>query len=145
MAAEFYQHNSLAAHMSVSPNTLRPDFVVPVYPVVSMRPPVAHARSRKNLLGHKPSQAYIDSLSLELHVPNNMPPTLLIATQDDPVVNPQNSIMLDSALTANNIKHTFAFYEKGGHGFGYKPNNSQAPEWHTLLIEWIEKHVKATK
>lgn len=145
MAAEFHQHNSLAAHMSVSPNTLRPDFVVPVYPVVSMRPPVAHARSRKNLISRNASQTMIDSLSLELHVPSNMPPTLLIATQDDPVVNPQNSIMLDSALTANNIKHTFAFYEKGGHGFGYKPNNSQAPEWHTLLIEWIEKHVKATR
>lgn len=146
MAAEFHQHNSLAAHMSVSPNTLRPDFVVPVYPVVSMRPPVAHARSRKNLISRNASQTMIDSLSLELHVPSNMPPTLLIATQDDPVVNPKNSIMLDSALTANQINHKFVFFEEGGHGFGHKPNNTKAPKWEPILLQWLsEQSILPTK
>lgn len=138
MAGAMHRHNALSPHgLSTAPRALRPDFVVPVYPVVSMRPPVAHARSRKNLIGRKQTQTMIDSLSLELHVPADMPPTLLIATADDPVVNPRNAQMLDSALTAKGIEHKFVFFETGGHGFGHKPNNTKAPSWEPILLQWL--------
>ncbi|MBQ9470999.1 MAG: alpha/beta hydrolase [Bacteroidales bacterium] len=140
MAAEFSTSNTLTSHgVAAQPDELRPDFVVPVYPVVSMRAPIAHARSRKNLIGRRPSPALIDSLSLERHVPSNMPPTLLIATADDPVVNPQNSLMLDSALSAQQVNHRFVFYDRGRHGFGYKPDNPQAPAWQEQLHQWLNE------
>ncbi len=51
MAGAFFKENYLKA-IGIEPEvSLRPDFVVPVYPVVSMQDSLAHLRSRKNLIG----------------------------------------------------------------------------------------------
>ena len=44
-----------------------------------------------------------DLLSLERHVPKDCPPVFLVNCKDDPIVKYQNSELLDSALTRQQV------------------------------------------
>ncbi|MBP5341520.1 MAG: alpha/beta hydrolase [Bacteroidales bacterium] len=122
--------------------TRRPAFVVPVYPVVTMRQACCHSRSRRALLGEygKNNQSLRDSLSIELHVRPDCPPVFLVNCVDDPIVDYHNSVLLDSALTANNISHRYIQYRTGGHGFGMSETKG-SPEcrpWKEEFLKWIK-------
>ena len=119
----------------------RPAFVVPVYPVVSLSHPCTHKRSRRGLLGEykKFSKVMRDSLSLERHVPADCPPVFLVNCVDDPIVHYHNSELLDSALTAKHIPHTYLQYQTGGHGFGASEvkGTAECRQWKNAFIQWI--------
>ena len=121
---------------------LRPAFVVPVYPVVTMNPPYVHKRSRRGLLGNNrvANQSMRDSLSLEKHIPDNCPPVFLINCKDDPVVRYQNSELLDAALTQKAIPHRYIQYETGGHGFGAsdEKGSPECREWRKEFMAWLK-------
>jgi len=120
---------------------LRPAFVVPVYPVVTMDPPYVHRRSRRGLLGDNrvADRAMRDSLSLEKHIPDNCPPVFLVNCVDDPIVKYQNSELLDSALTQKGIPHRYIQYETGGHGFGAseEKGSPECREWKKEFLDWL--------
>ena len=121
---------------------LRPAFVVPVYPVVTMNPPYVHRRSRRGLLGDNrvADQTMRDSLSLEKHIPDNCPPVFLVNCVDDPVVTYQNSILLDWALTEKGVPHRYIQYEKGGHGFGAneEKGSPESRAWMNEFLIWLK-------
>ena len=121
---------------------LRPDFVAPIYPVVSMREPCTHKRSRRGLLGegHTGDQALRDSLSLELHVRPDTPPVYLLRCDDDPVVDPTNSDLLNAALTEKKVPHRYVKYSAGGHGFGAdsKKFTEETAHWQADFLKWLE-------
>ena len=116
----------------------RPDFVVPVYPVVSMQDSIAHQRSRRNLLTRHYTKEQQDQYSMELQIPNDMPPTFLVTAIDDPVVMYQNSVNLDRALTAKGIPHVFLLYETGGHGYGMDESKAgETAKWRYKFVQWL--------
>lgn len=119
--------------------SLRPDFLIPVYPVVSMQDDIAHAWSRKSLLGRKYTQEMQDRFSLELHVPADMPPTYIVVARDDDVVNYQNSIRMYAALNESNIAGCkLDVYEWGGHGFGMANTAfMRAFNWNDKILPWL--------
>jgi acetyl esterase/lipase len=141
MAGTFFKENYLKV-FGIQPEVpLRPDFVVSVYPVVSMQDSLAHLRSRKNLIGESFTKEQIDKFSMELQVQDDMPPFFLITAKDDPVVNYKNSVLLDKALTNKNINHTFLLYEKGGHGYGMdEKKGGEAARWNVVFKEWLIKN-----
>jgi acetyl esterase/lipase len=120
---------------------LRPAFVVPVYPVVTMEPPYVHRRSRRGLLGNNrvADATMRDSLSLEKHIPDNCPPVFLINCVDDPIVQYQNSELLDSALMQKNVPHRYIQYETGGHGFGAsdEKGSPECRQWRAEFLDWL--------
>ncbi|MBQ1644886.1 MAG: alpha/beta hydrolase [Treponema sp.] len=117
---------------------LTPDFVIPVYPVVSMQDDIGHKWSRKSLLGKNPSQQKKDLFSLELQVPKDMPPTYLVACRDDPVVLFENSVRLSKALEEAGADFVFKQYPEGGHGFGMVKNKFlKKYRWNEELKEWL--------
>ena len=122
---------------------LRPDFVAPIYPVVSMSHPDTHKRSRRALLGEyrKRDQRMRDSLSLEKHVPEDCPPVFLVNCKDDPIVKYHNSELLDSALTAKGINHRYIQYRTGGHGFGASDTKGTAEcrAWKEEFLKWLRQ------
>lgn len=124
------------------PPAERPAFVVPIYPVVTMQSPYVHKRSRRALLGDSRvgNKALRDSLSLELHVPDDCPPVFLANCKDDPIVKYQNSELLDSALTAKGIRHQYIQYTTGGHGFGASDTKGSAESrtWRNAFIAWLQ-------
>ena len=120
----------------------RPDFIVPVYPVVTMNDnPFVHKRSRRALLGEyrKFNDKWRDMMSLENHVSDKMPPVFLVNCIDDPIVHYHNSELLDSALTAHSIPHEYHQYQRGGHGFGADSlkAGSEAIQWKASFINWL--------
>lgn len=121
---------------------LRPDFLAPIYPVVTFSDEtLTHRRSRRGLLGEwrKSKRMWQDSLSVEKQVRPDCPPVFLLHCMDDPVVKYGNSMLLDSALTAQNIPHTYIRYQTGGHGFGANPRKG-SPEsalWRNEFLKWL--------
>lgn len=162
MAGEFAStHNELPKLGIETTESVRPDFVMPIYPVVSMQDDIGHKWSRRSLLGHQwkepnatrgwsplnfwghaYSQSLKDEFSMELNVPDDMPPTFILACEDDPVVIYENSVRLEKALAAKNIPHLFVSYPKGGHGFGMKENSLIMEESHwndEKLLPWLKQ------
>lgn len=124
--------------------SLRPDFVAPIYPVVTMTDTrYRHNKSKRGLLGEyrMNNRKLHRQLSLELNVPDDCCPVFLVNCQDDPVVNYHNSVLLDSALTQKNISHRYICYPVGGHGFGCRQICSGADvyDWKEEFLRWLEK------
>ena len=137
---------SAGGHLVISaaelfPQDERPAFVAPLYPVVTMTHECVHKRSRRGLLGDSKTRdaALRDTLSLELHVPADCPPVFLVNCVDDPIVDYRNSVLLDSALTAQGVKHVYLQYRTGGHGFGASDTKGTAEcrQWKEKFLEWI--------
>ncbi len=122
-----------------------PDFVVPVYPVVTMEGEYVHKRSRRALLGDNRSRNkdLREKLSLEQNLPDDCPPVFLVNCKDDPTVDYRNSVMLDSAMTAKNIEHLYMQYETGGHGFGGTDMNAgtDSERWKSDFMDWFNKYI----
>ena len=126
--------------------SLKPDFIAPIYPVVSFVDSSTHKRSRRGLLGEGKSisKEMKDSLSLERHVRPDMPPVFLMNCIDDPIVKYRNSVLLDSALTANGVNHKYVQFKTGGHGFGATPGKTteEAIAWREIFINWLKDILK---
>ena len=117
--------------------SLRPDFMILMYPVISFTDSLAHKGSRTNLLGKEPSQQQIRKYSNELQVTKKTPPTFLVHAKDDKTVKYENSVSFYNALRKKKVTAEIHLYEKGGHGFGL--NNSTSTErWSDWLKAWMK-------
>ena len=119
--------------------SLRPDFMVLGYPVISFSKELMHAGSRKNLLGAKPTAEQDKFFSNELQVTPQTPPTFLVHAKDDAAVPPGNSLVFAEALKKNGVEATTYLYEKGGHGFGMH-NHTSTVKWMDQLHTWMQQH-----
>jgi len=130
---------TLATHFQKSyvPNaeqiSLRPDFLVLVYPVISMDAKITHMGSRTALLGPSPSDALVKEFSNELHVTGETPPTLILHAADDQLVDIDNSIVFFEALRRAGVPVEARFFEKGQHGLFLLPRDT----WQGAIMEWI--------
>lgn len=126
-----------AAADAVGKQSSRPDFVVLVYPVVSMGPK-GHAGSRTNLLGKQPDEKLVAQFSNETQVTAKTPPMFLTHPKDDKVVAPDNSRMLYDALRAAKVPAEYLELPSGGHGLnGYKGPMWDA--WQARSLEWLRE------
>jgi len=114
--------------------SLRPDFQVVVYPVITMQQALTHRDSRKQLLGEQPSQQLVDLFSNELQVKDNTPPAYITHAADDNVVDVDNSINYFEALRRHKVPVEMHVYPKGGHGFIFGRKS-----WVTPLLEWMKQ------
>ena len=141
-AACFFNTNFLKDNGIDTEVSLRPAFVAPIYPVVTMAEKCTHKRSRRALLGERRQndEKMRDSLSVERHIPEDCPPVFLINCMDDPVVDFHNSILLDSALTAAKVNHRYVRYWTGGHGFGASEEKGTAEcrAWKREFLKWVK-------
>jgi acetyl esterase/lipase len=112
---------------------LRPDFLVLVYPVISMDAKVTHLDSRKALLGEKPTTERIAFFSNELHVKTNTPPTLLLHAVDDKLVDVKNTLLFLEALKAAGVPVEAHLFEKGDHGFFLLSRD----RWQAPIMDWL--------
>ncbi|MEP6725420.1 MAG: alpha/beta hydrolase [Bacteroidota bacterium] len=122
--------------------SLRPDFSLLVYPVISMTDSLGHSGSRNNLLGKMPSAEQIKLYSNEQQVTAQTPPAFLIHSADDKVVDVDNSIAYFEALRHNKIPAEMHIYPKGNHGFVL---NIPIDDWMSLCIKWMDSNGWLTK
>lgn len=116
--------------------TLRPDFMILIYPVISFGEK-AHAGSVKNLIGPDADSAYIRLYSNQQQVTAATPPTFLLHAQDDKVVPVQNSLMFYEALLNAGVKAELHLYQNGGHGFGLH-NKTTQDQWFDRCVHWLD-------
>ncbi len=113
----------------------RPDFMILVYPVITMDE-TTHRGSRNNLLGATPSKELIELFSNEKQVTANTPPTFLAHAVDDQPVPIENSRALYRALQKHHVPSTLLELPSGGHGLnGYKGPMWDA--WQEQSLEWL--------
>jgi acetyl esterase/lipase len=116
--------------------SLRPDFMILVYPVISMKDELTHLETRINLLGKSPKKEQIALFSNELHVSKNTPQTWLTHTGDDKLVPVENSIRFYQELIRNKVAAEMHLYPNGDHGFVL---NIPTDEWMKPLFDWMKK------
>ncbi|MBN1126595.1 MAG: alpha/beta hydrolase [Sedimentisphaerales bacterium] len=118
----------------------RPDFAVLVYPVITFTKDTMHRGSRNNLIGVNPDSQLIESLSNELQVTRDTPPTFLVHSSDDNGVSPQNSIDFYLACLKAGIPVEMHIYEKGGHGYGLRADRcTAAADWPGRCEAWMRQ------
>jgi acetyl esterase/lipase len=117
----------------------RPDFMILVYPVITLLEPYTHGGSRDNLLGKDADAKLIESLSNEKQVTAETPPAFLIMGNPDTVVPAENSLNFVLALRKAKVPLELHIYEQGGHGFGLKTPGTPAPGagWPDLCLAWM--------
>ena len=115
----------------------RPDFVVLGYPVISMTEAWTHPGSKTNLLGTTPDPALARSLSGELAVIKDTPPTFIFHTNADTAVPAENSVYYYLALRKMGVAAEMHIFEKGPHGVGLANDDAALSEWSKLLANWL--------
>ena len=138
LAATAATHFDFTSDASVQDTTsLRPDFVILIYPVISFNDSIAHKGSKTNLIGKNLSADLVKRYSNELHVGKNSPPAFLVHAGDDASVPVENSIRYYQACISNKVPAEMHLYPKGGHGFGLH-NKTTSAKWFDRLINWIK-------
>jgi acetyl esterase/lipase len=115
----------------------RPDFMVLIYPVISLVEWCAHSGSRRNLLGDKPDEKLVENLSNERQVTPETPPTFLIHTYEDTGVPAENSIYFYLALRKAKVPAEMHLYQKGQHGFGLGQKHGAVSTWPLRCADWM--------
>jgi acetyl esterase/lipase len=115
--------------------SLRPDFMILIYPVISMTDSIGHIGSRNYLLGPAPAAEKILQYSNEFHVTRATPPAFITHAADDQVVAPANSLEFHSALMHAGVPSELQMYARGGHGYLHEP---AFEEWFGRCLHWLQ-------
>ena len=115
----------------------RPIIAAPIYPVISMSAPHAHAGSREQLLGPNATPALEQAHSPHLNVPDNASPCFLLHAEDDTAVPVENTLLLRAALKSRRVPVETHIFAAGGHGFGMRlVQGKPAEAWPELFVAW---------
>lgn len=132
-AATHYQKAVIDNPLNTS---LRPDFALLIYPVITFQDSILHKGSKKALIGENASSEKVKEYSNELQVTTDTPPAFLVACSDDKVVPVANSINYYTSLQKHNVKAEIHIYQSGGHGFGMN-NATTKDKWMDHLYNWM--------
>jgi acetyl esterase/lipase len=124
------------SYIENSNNTsLRPDFQILVYPVISMSDGLTHMGSRDALIGKNPSKEDVLLFSNEMQINSNTPPAYLTHTADDRTVDVENSIVYFQKLKEHKVEGEMHLYPKGDHGFIFRHAG-----WMNPLFDWMKRN-----
>lgn len=137
-AATHFDAGNSAAADAIDQAGSRPDFAVLAYPVITFTDePYVHKGSRRNLLGDAPDSKLVASLSNELAVTRDTPPTFLFHTNADTGVPPENSVLFYLALRRQGVPAEMHIYENGPHGVGLAWSDLVLSSWPARLADWL--------
>jgi acetyl esterase/lipase len=117
--------------------SLRPDFMILIYPVISFHPAICHTGSKEQLVGKNAGIEKIKEYSNELQVTGQTPPAFLVHASDDDAVSPMNSIAFYDSLISKKIPSEIHIYQSGGHGFGMSMKNNRE-QWMERCESWLK-------
>jgi len=126
-----------------APDTLsriscRPDFMILIYPVISMDSTITHHGSLHSLLGQKPDSGLVKYFSNELCVREDTPPTFIVHTADDKTVPVENSLRFYESLKDKDISAEMHLYPVGGHGYSMGSGKGHLSSWTGRCIDWLK-------
>lgn len=135
----------IASTQATHPNTvlidnkenisLRPDFLILVYPVISFKEyPVTGTVTR--LLGPAPKEDSLQFFSNELHVQSGTAPAFLVHAADDDRVSVQHSLLFFQALQKVRVPAELHILPTGGHAFALE-HPTRAAKWFSWCMDWL--------
>jgi acetyl esterase/lipase len=127
--------STVATH---SDSITAPNFQILFYPVVTFDYAYTHKGSRHGLIGNDATQDMVDLYSNEKQVNKNTPPAIMLLSDDDKVVLPQNSVNYYLAMKRLGIPATMHIYPSGGHGWGIRANFKYHNEMMADLKAWLK-------
>ncbi|MBA9079186.1 alpha/beta hydrolase [Rufibacter quisquiliarum] len=119
--------------------SVKPDFMLLLYPVISGDSAMSHKGSFSNLLGKKPTAEKLREYSNERQVTAQTPPAFLVHASDDKTVPVHNSLVFYQALLQHNIPAELHLYQRGGHGFGLN-NKTTKDDWFASCLHWLDSN-----
>lgn len=132
-----FDSGNAASPDSIERFSSRPDFMVLMYPVITMSKPYMHKGSTTSLLGQNPSPELAEAYTSDLQVTAQTPPTFLVHASDDQGVPVENSIVFYQALVKNKVPAEMHIYPYGGHGFGLAVGRGYLETWTDRCIDWL--------
>ncbi len=115
----------------------RPDFNVLLFPVVSLRKPYDTTRTRREIIGTKPSTDAENAWSLDTYARKDAPPTIIFASADDPTTPPGHGILLFEKLNTAGASVELHMFRDGGHGWGLGKPNQVLAQWPDMFVTWF--------
>jgi len=140
LAASLATHYNDVKIENPSKISLRPDFQLLIYPVISFGPE-GHEGSRINLIGNtndEKTKKAIDYFSNEKQITKDTPPAFLVHSKDDDAVPVAGAIHYYDNLIAHKVPAEIYLYEKGGHGYGMINATSEII-WTSVMKTWMQK------
>ncbi|MFK8010076.1 MAG: alpha/beta hydrolase [Saprospiraceae bacterium] len=134
-AATHFEKN--ADSNEIDNTSVRPDFVILIYPVISFLDEITHLGSRNNLIGEDAKYVNVLLWSNEKQVTSKSPPAFLVHAADDKAVRVENSLAYYSACIEKDVSVEMHLYPSGGHGFGMF-NKTTKDNWMDRLRNWLE-------
>ena len=135
-AATHFGSNADATNKDTT--SVRPDFAILIYPVISFDSTITHKGSRNNLVGANASAEKIQLFSNEMQVTAKTPASFLVHAGDDGAVPVENSIRYYQACVKQKVPAEMHLYPKGGHGFGMF-NKTTSDNWMERLKNWLSR------
>ena len=133
----------LASTLLVSDETsVRPDFGILFYPVVSMKSELTHKGTHDHLLGVNASQQLELQFSNELHISDQTPPVYIVVSSNDKIVNPDNSFRFYDEMLAKKRSVTLHVYPSFVHGWGYQLTFDYHNQMLDDLADWLKNRRK---
>ncbi len=118
----------------------KPEASFPIYPVVSIKPPIAYAApdpaTAKRLYGCSAGEAAAMDYEVAEHA-EGFPPCAIFLAAGDELVSPENSKLLAAALRAQGIPCRLEIGPEGGHGFADGSGMCMAG-WTERAVRWYE-------
>lgn len=122
---------------SIDRLSARPDFMILMYPVITMSEGYMHSGSRNRLIGENPPADLATYYSTDTQVTARTPPTILFHAGDDQAVPVENSLSFYRALVKHGVPAELHVYPTGGHGFGLAIGKGHLETWPDRCVEWL--------
>lgn len=119
--------------------SVRPDFAVLGYPVITMGGVDAHAGSRRALLGDDPDPGLVHQNSLQYQVGYGVPPMFIFHGVDDRAVPVTNSLGFFNEVHKFNPASELHLYQSSTHGVGMIQGQGSISSWPSALELWLRQ------
>ncbi|QKJ86499.1 alpha/beta hydrolase [Paramixta manurensis] len=110
-----------------------------IYPIITLEKPYTHTSTHKLLVGPHASDAENAKWSVQNYVTPHSPPFFLVQAEDDPVSDPHNTLIMDTACQREHVAVEMYRYSHGGHGFGMGKPGTPTVKWPQYYADWLQR------
>jgi len=139
LASDRSAARSYAAVDAADELSSKPDATGLIYPVITLQPPYDKTSTRRSLVGDHPDAAATAEWSVETHVRAGCPPMFLAQAEDDPISNPQNTLIMAAACERAGVPVEMHRFATGGHGFGMGRPGTPTVDWPGFYESWLRQ------
>lgn len=115
----------------------RADRAALIYPVITLEAPYTHTSTHKILVGNHATAQQDEAWSVQNFVKPDAPPFFLVQAKDDPISNPENTLIMKAACEKQHVPVELYRYASGGHGFGMGRPGTPTMDWPSHYQEWL--------